>query len=420
MWLLKGIVISAAIFGITTADLTNPKWAALQILVFVLPIAVIWVRTESLRILGVWASILFLVQSLASPLVANPYFKTLPPNLKMNINVTGGIPGITGKQTITTDNKGFRTTKEIDYSSQHGYRIFAIGGSTTEQIYLDDKRTWTHLLQGSFEKTSGANVEVVNTGVSGLRAQHHLATLRSVADMKPNLILFLIGINDWNHHVLMHFSRLHSETFLAAALEFRNELVKKVSLKNTLLGNIGSRLALAFREQTPDVLPESRMGPPMSGSARDREVDGSYFTRQRGSLDRAKMMSFKPEAVSAEYAQDLESIGAFCRQKRIDCMFITQPTGYQASATELYKKGFWMTPPNANYTLDFDSMVYLADLYNRHLRAFAMRHGHYFCDAASKFEPSYENFSDDCHFNERGAKRMSEVIRQCIDSAGLL
>jgi hypothetical protein len=398
MWLLKGIIILAAIFGITTADLTNPKWAALQILVFVLPIAVIWARTESLRIFGVWASILFLVQSLVSPLIANPDFKTLPPNLKMNINVTGGIPGIVGKQTITTDYKGFRTTKEIDYSTQHGYRIFAIGGSTTEQIYLDDRRTWTHLLQESLEKTSGANVEVVNTGVSGLRAQHHLATLRSIADLKPNLVMFLIGINDWNHHILTHFSRLNSESFLGAALEFRNELVKRVSLQNTLLGNIGSRLVFG----------------------RDREVDGSYFSRQRGSLDRAKIMSFEPEAVSPEYAEDLESIGTFCREKRIDCMFITQPTGYQASAAELYKKGFWMTPPNANYTLDFDSMVYLANLYNSHLRAFAVRHGHYFCDAASKFKASYEDFFDDCHFNERGAKRMSEVVRQCFDSAGLL
>src|SRR5262249_22890914 len=150
---------------------------------------------------GVWASILLLLQSLTSSLVLNHDLKILRPNLKMNINVTGGIAGIAGKQTITTDHKGFRTTKEIDYSSQHGYRIFAIGGSTTVQIYLDDKRTWTHLLQESLEKTSGANVEVINTGVSGLRAQHHLATLRSIADLNPNLVLFLIGINDWNHHV---------------------------------------------------------------------------------------------------------------------------------------------------------------------------------------------------------------------------
>jgi lysophospholipase L1-like esterase len=73
-------------------------------------------------------------------------------------------------------------------------------------------------------------VEVVNTGVSGLRAQQHLATLRNIADLNPNLVLFLLGANDWNRHVVTHFSRVDSETFLGAALEFRDQLVAKVTL----------------------------------------------------------------------------------------------------------------------------------------------------------------------------------------------
>ena len=75
-----------------------------------------------------------------------------------------GIAGVAGIQRITTDTKGFRVTKNIDYESKSAFRIFAIGGSTTEQIFLDDKTTWTHLLQEKFSEHFP--VEVINTGVS--------------------------------------------------------------------------------------------------------------------------------------------------------------------------------------------------------------------------------------------------------------
>lgn len=88
----------------------------------------------------------------------------------------------------------------------HTPRVVAIGASTTEQIHLDDKSTWTHLLQEQLEsRLPSVNVEVINTGVSGLRAEHHLETLEQVLDFEPDLVIFLIGINDWIRHVYTEF-----------------------------------------------------------------------------------------------------------------------------------------------------------------------------------------------------------------------
>src|SRR5687768_11483310 len=52
-------------------------------------------------------------------------------------------------------------------------------------------------------------VEVVNTGVAGLRAEQILTTFETAAEFHPDLMIILTGINDWNHHIRLHFGVLH-------------------------------------------------------------------------------------------------------------------------------------------------------------------------------------------------------------------
>ena len=127
-----------------------------------------------------WALLLaaFLVlQTAVTPFLLKKQYKHLAPNIRTSINVVEGLPGISGLQTITTDHMGFRVTKSIDYAHKKGWRLFAIGASTTEEIYLDDYKTWTHLLQEKLEHARGGPVEVINTGVAGLRLAHHITNL---------------------------------------------------------------------------------------------------------------------------------------------------------------------------------------------------------------------------------------------------
>ena len=59
------------------------------------------------------------------------------------------------KHLSTTDSKGNRVNKNIDYEKKekNTYRIFAIGASTTELEGLDDKLIWTNLLVEKLKKT---------------------------------------------------------------------------------------------------------------------------------------------------------------------------------------------------------------------------------------------------------------------------
>ena len=51
------------------------------------------------------------------------------------------------------------------------------------------------------QKYQDLNFEVINTGVSGLRANNHIATLKKILKYNPDMAIFLIGINDWNHDI---------------------------------------------------------------------------------------------------------------------------------------------------------------------------------------------------------------------------
>jgi hypothetical protein len=73
-----------------------------------------------------------------------------------------------------------------------------------------------------------------------------------------------------------------------------------------------------------------------------------------------------------------------------------------------------MTPPNQDYTLDFENMTEIAQLYNSFLTEYATSNHHYLCDTA-ELTPTVNNFYDECHFNTQGAKNISVIIGQCID-----
>ena len=109
-----------------------------------------------------------------------------------------------GKHFISADQKGYRTNKKIDYynKNENTLRIFTIGASTTEEGATDDNKTWSSLLGTKLSKFTDKDIEVINTGLSGLRSEYHYVTLKRMRKYKPDLVIFLIGINDWNHHII--------------------------------------------------------------------------------------------------------------------------------------------------------------------------------------------------------------------------
>lgn len=392
-WSFGSLILA---YGLFTLGPDSVFWALLSTLLFALPLALQWTSWVRLRAYALWFGSFLVIQSLLGPFVRND-FVTLPPNLRSTVDVrTKDGPGMRpGLRRITTDAKGFRVQPEVDYAKKTVTRIIAVGGSTTEDIMLGDDSTWTHLLQESL-KARNHPAEVINTGVSGLRAKNHLASIRRVAALQPDLLLILVGGNDWNKHI-------------RDAHEPSRDAYRPPQFHHSPLGGILSSLV---------VTPLRRLV--VGQSSWDQHLvierpDGFNGDKPQQSRQRSTRHVFRPTAVADSYRREMDEISRTCRERALRCVFLTQPHAYAETTPDDLRRLLWMTPPYATYTLDLGSMMHVAALYNTFLAELARRDGHALCDVAAGMEASSRLFYDDMHYTDEGARRMADLVLPCVE-----
>lgn len=383
------------LFGLFISIEENIVWAIL----FLVPLVCQFFKWPLVRSYAVWLGVFLVIQSLISPLLGTADLKLLVPNITFNMTVKSGIPGISGDQTITTDGYGFRTTKPINYAAKPDttVRIFAIGASTTIQIELDDLKTWTHLMQTQLGSRVTKNIEVINTGVSGTRVRHHYATLRYISQFDPDIVIVLAGINDWNRHII------YSQAPMKTKLEY---LKKPLAFDQSLLYQLSHRIKSKVMPSPP---------PSVSDLLGMTEINhGEYYDGKRQSLAKPIVKHFRPNQVYREYSRYLAKMAEFCKKRGIELVLLTQPTGYQSTASEGYKALFWMTPFDVDYTLPFEELVHISQLYNQAMLDFGKEYDVRVIDLAAQMPASTESFHDDCHFNENGARKVAGYLSKTL------
>jgi len=380
------LAVAILIYGLAISEPESPRLLALTLALFSLPLLLQIARSALVRAYALWLGIFLVVQSLLTPVLLGDAADLVinRPNMTITRNFRDGIgPGVPGPQTATTDSKGFRVFPSVDYQRPSEARIFAIGGSTTEQEILNDDATWTHRTQVALSERSGKKVEVINTGIRGIRAKNHVATFRYIVAFHPDMILFLTGANDWVFDAFELFGYDQPRRRWV----FSNTILGRAMLAE--YGRVFGRRSIAFSIVRP-----------LNGEP---------------SLQRSRKISWLPERASDQYLDNLRKISALCHERKITCVFLTQPSAYHPDAPDSLKKSFWMTPPAASYTLTFDSLIHIAEVYNRDLIEFAKMHGHPVCDLASKIGATTENFYDDVHFTYAGSQRVAEAVTACIE-----
>jgi len=393
--IVAGLIFFA--FCIVFFDHDNPTIGWLTLAVGAAVLVAQFLPWPLLRVYALWGAGFLVFQAIASVFLFDVHLRTAPPNMHYVVDVVGGTRGIDGRKEIRTDRMGFRTSGPVDYERKSSaVRIFAIGGSTTEEVWLDDRETWTYRTAEALSQRLGRDVEVVNTGLRGLRARNHIATLDKILDFHPDLVLIMLGANDWNRHIVL--AHRGFDPFPRIRLFEGHE---RLWLRNTLLGEAARRLRHYLSADSEAV------------DAAHRTVPGDSLY-QRGSLSRSTVIRFEPGDVSEEYKEHLRRLMERCETARITCVFATQPHAYKAEASEELKQSFWMTPPQQSYTLTFDSMIHLAHLYNTYLLDQARRRGHATCDVADALPASPDIFYDDMHFTEAGSRRVAEIVTSCL------
>jgi hypothetical protein len=127
---------------------------------------------------------------------ANRWF-VWPPRLDTRFEIAPGLfPGVASEARMRVDSLGLRG-EEIPYDAAR--RVIALGGSTTECLYLDQPKTWPALLETALnEREPGRRAWVGNAGRSGHTLRENVLQLEELLRAIPNVdvVLVLPGIND--------------------------------------------------------------------------------------------------------------------------------------------------------------------------------------------------------------------------------
>jgi|688.fasta_scaffold181950_2 hypothetical protein len=97
----------------------------------------------------------------------------------------------------TRDSFGFRGSSV--FNKPELVDVITVGGSTTDQKYIDDGRTWQQVMERRFRE-EGRTVRIANAGVDGQSSTGHIKNFQYwfnyIHGLKPRYIIFYVGIND--------------------------------------------------------------------------------------------------------------------------------------------------------------------------------------------------------------------------------
>jgi hypothetical protein len=187
-----------------------------------------WPRIVAINV-GMVLCILFVAEIVFGGWVFGPRYGSLivPKDFQRRFDTTSLYAG-GGIIYYKRDEHGLRG----EYDDLSKIDILVIGGSTTNELFIDEKQTWSAVLGQEFRR-HGHEVVVVNAGVDGQSTIGHIKNFDlwfpKIPDLKARYALVYVGINDlltmdqgyfaesdslfaWSHHTkrfLMNNSALY-------------------------------------------------------------------------------------------------------------------------------------------------------------------------------------------------------------------
>lgn len=121
-------------------------------------------------------------------------FLTLPRDIQITSNTAHLYDG-GGDITYSRDAHGLRGS----YGEPKDIDLLVLGGSTANEMYIDDMATWPQLIS-KLAKADGVELDVANAGVDGQSSVGHIWNYEmwfpNIPDLAPKYTLAYVGINE--------------------------------------------------------------------------------------------------------------------------------------------------------------------------------------------------------------------------------
>jgi lysophospholipase L1-like esterase len=205
--------------------------------------------------------------------------------------------------TYSRDTYGLRGTSTFDQPEK--INILTVGGSTTDQRYIDDSKTWQEVLEKEY-RDQGEEMYISNAGVDGQSTYGHLKSTEiwfpKIEKLKPEIIIFYVGIND--------FYRVSSDSEYDTIKELESRGLKSHIKDKSVLYNVYRKLRGIQKAKKFEV-----------GHHKVDFSKVSYTTEEVLSekllelYDEANLIAFKARIKKlCEYARNIEAIPLFVAQ----------------------------------------------------------------------------------------------------------
>ncbi len=327
------------------------------------------------------------------------------------------MPGISGESLFAINSLGIRGD---ELRPTYTYRILAIGGSTTECLYLDQSETWPYVLQRTLnEDTPNHNVWVGNAGMSGITTRHHIMAMKylPLREMKIDAVILLIGSNDFGMRLVQN--EHYDPNFLA------KPKAEEIVMAQTFTGGYFINPDDPFFKKIFIWKLLKKRGTlllqPVQGNVQD--AAGKMLITWRERRQSAKEIRNELPDLSSglqEYATNINKIIDIAKEKSVRLIFMTQPTMWKPGLSDKLKALLWggmagdVQKGSGKAYYSPEALEKGMEKYNDTLLKICRVRQAECIDLSSMLEKDTSVFYDDAHFNENGARKAARALSDYI------
>ena len=306
-----------------------------------------------------------------------------------------------------TNSLGFRGEDISKKEIPHKLSIIAIGGSTTECMALSNGKDWPNYLSGLL-KRNFKSVWVNNAGRAGHSTFAHKIMLKdNIVNLKPKIVLFLIGINDVGRKSPIDFDEI-----VAAPFSFKN-LHRRLELYQLLL-NVKHYFIAKERN--------------LIKIGKDQSLDLKKLSiKDDETINLSEIIKIHNKSYLPDYKKRINEFIEICKNNEIEPIFITQPilvgtgidpiTGVNLEKIHI-NKGIRTSEELKRHGKDFFNIIgetgrdqwQILELYNNATKEICKENNVFIIDLGNTLEKSSEYFYDFCHYTNKGGKKVADII----------
>ncbi|MHC4886844.1 MAG: SGNH/GDSL hydrolase family protein [Planctomycetota bacterium] len=323
------------------------------------------------------------------------------------------MPGVTGPARLVVNSLGLRGGEA---APEARFKILALGGSTTECLYLDADEQWPGALEKRLNHNeAGTLAWVGNGGRSGMTLRDNLVQAKYLLPRLKgvNTLIVLAGCND------LALRLQQGDAFDPQALaregaeaEMLPRVFSSSPVSSGLLAFDHSALYTFVRRNRYLYQLRERLGA-------QQDAGGVTYRRWREARQNAsRLIQALPDLRSAleEYGANLRELARLAREAEVRLILLTQPALWKAKMPPAEEALLWMGGTGTimqEAGQPYYSAGALAEglrRYNATLKDVATGLGVEVIDLAAQLPSDTTVFYDDVHFNESGAARVAELV----------